>query len=181
MRNIGFRLKGFKRNGFTLVELLVVMAILGVLTTLIAGGYRSAQMRGRDAQRKGDLKEIANSLELYYADYGEYPNQISGLIAACPYNPSTGAGTVCVWGTSEFTDSKTIYFKTLPADPYSGFSYVYRLPGSDTQKYQLFARLQNEKDQDCLGGDCLSPPVSISCGGELCNYAITSTNATPLE
>jgi general secretion pathway protein G len=168
--------------GFTLVELLVVMSILGILVTLIAGGFRSAQLRGRDAERKSDLKEIATSLELFFSDYGEYPAASGTQIAACPYDPIGGTGTACTWGDDEFTDSKTTYFKELPADPSGSYEYVYRIvPGSSNQKFQLFARLENTRDQDCLGGDCSSPPISISCGGSTCNFAITSANTTPTE
>jgi prepilin-type N-terminal cleavage/methylation domain-containing protein len=170
-------------GGFTLVELLVVMAILGVLVTLVAGGFRTAQMRGRDAQRKSDLKELANALELFYTDHGQYPPESGGSISACPYDSSLGTGTACLWGKSEMTDNKTIYFKILPKDPISSQFYVYRIvPGSNNQKFQIFARLENPKDQDCLGEDCLNPPVSITCGDtKLCNFAITSANTTATE
>jgi len=168
-------------NGFTLVELLVVMSILGVLATLMTGGFSTAQMRGRDAQRKVDLKEIANSLELYYADYGKYPTEGSTLIVGCPYNPITSTGTVCVWGAGEFTDGKTIYFKTLPKDPAKTQNYIYRVPDAGNQKFQLFARFENTKDQNCLGGDCLASPVSYSCGSGTCNFAVTSANTDALE
>jgi general secretion pathway protein G len=170
------------KSGFTLVELLVVMSILGVLVTLVAGGFRTAQLRGRDAQRKADLKEIANSLELFYSDYGKYPDASGTQIAACPYDPVGETGTACTWGDDEFTDSKTVYFKELPGDPESSYNYVYRLvPSSNNQKYQLFARLENPRDPNCLGGDCSTSPVSISCGGAVCNFAITSANTTPTE
>lgn len=172
-----------RNKGFTLVELLVVMSILGVLITLIAGGFRTAQTRGRDAQRKSDLKEIANALELFYSDYGKYPPESSSFILACPYNPTIGSGTSCAWGSGEVTDSKTIYFKMLPDDPNSSQTYIYRIvPGSDDQKYQLFARLENPEDQDCLAGNCVSPPISITCGGsKICNFSTTSANTTPME
>lgn len=172
-----------KNSGFTLVELLVVMSILGVLVTLVAGGFRTAQLRGRDAQRKADLKEVANSLELFYSDYGIYPNASGTQIAACPYDPVSESGTACSWGEDEFTDSKTVYFKILPEDPGSpSYYYVYRVvPASSNQKYQLFARLENPRDPNCLGGDCSTSPVSISCGDAVCNFAVTSANTTPTE
>ena len=56
------------KKGFTLVELLIVMAIISILATLIVGGFRSSQMRGRDGARKSDLKQISNALELFYSD-----------------------------------------------------------------------------------------------------------------
>ena len=159
-------------KGFTLVELLVVMAILGVLVTLVASGFRTAQMRGRDAQRKSDLKQLANSLELLYSDYNEYPAAISNQIGACPF--VSGAGTACAWGVSEMTDNKTVYFKEVPADPSRFQVYFYRVPDTAQQKFQLFARLENSQDADII-------TTPYSCGDELCNFAITSQNTNAVE
>lgn len=148
--------------GFTLVELLVVISIISVLVTVIAGGFRSSQTRGRDAQRKSDLKQIANALELYYSDYGKYPDAL-------------------MWG-AEFTDGKTVYFKVLPSDPVSTLNYFYRVADTpQNQKFQLFARLENSEDQDCLSGNCTNPGVVHSCGSKTCNFAVTSPNTTPTE
>ena len=143
-------------KGFTLIELLVVMAILGVLVTIAAVGFRSSQARGRDAQRKSDLKQISHSLELYYSDYGRYPESIP-------------------WGL-EFTDEKTTYFKVVPIDPSSSFSYLYRIVlNSNYQKFQLFAYLENTQDPDLI-------TTTYSCGtGKTCNFAITSANTTATE
>lgn len=153
-----------KSLGFTLIELLVVMAIIGVLVALGAGNFRTAQMRGRDVQRKSDLKNVSNALELYYSDYKKYPNV---------------ADLDLTLGTAEFTDGKTVYFKTLPKDPSRNgtYSYVYRIVDIDNQKFQLFAHLENPEDQD-LNSDI----TVIGCGGVgPCNFAITSANTSPTE
>lgn len=150
-----------RNKAFTLVELLVVMSIIGVLAALAVGSFRTAQMRGRDAERKSDLKQISHALELYYADYGSYPNTIS-------------------FG-SEFKDAKgTVYFKTLPNDPSINYSYVYRpVPSSPTQKYQLFAYLENTEDIDKLDA---AEIFVTSCGsGKNCNFAVTSSNTNATE
>ncbi|MFZ3301746.1 MAG: prepilin-type N-terminal cleavage/methylation domain-containing protein [Microgenomates group bacterium] len=160
------------KNGFTLVELLVVMSIIGVLAALAVGSFRTAQMRGRDATRKSDLKQISNALELFYADYGRYPAASGGMISACSYNPTLGTGTSCSWGTGEFTDGKTVYFKVLPDDPTDSYSYTYEIvSGSNNQKYKLFAKLENTEDQDCLDGNCATNP----------NFAVTSANTSASE
>ncbi|MBU2036271.1 prepilin-type N-terminal cleavage/methylation domain-containing protein [Patescibacteria group bacterium] len=173
-------------KGFTLVELLVVMAILGVLVTLIGTAFRTAQARGRDAQRKSDLKQIANALELFFNDYGFYPPADGqGKIMACPYEKG-GDGIACNWGVSKFVDvypgtatERTMYFKKVPDDPVTGYDYYYRLPSGNSKKFQLFARLENSQDQDCLGGDCLNSPVSYQCGNNItCNFSITSSNTS---
>jgi general secretion pathway protein G len=169
-------------HGFTLVELLVVMAILGILVTIVGSTFRNSQARGRDAQRKSDLRQIASALELYYSDYDRYPDSSGGLIVGC-------SGNQCAWGIGEFTDSKTVYMRVMTKDPKSNLNYYYRVVDSQNQKYQLFAHLENTEDQDCMAGagnepDCLNPsgvPADANCGALMCNFAITSTNTTPVE
>lgn len=171
-----------KTRGFTLVELLVVLAILSVLVTVTIAAFRSSQSRGRDAERKSDLKQIANAVELFYSDYGKYPFDTGTVLNACPYDPSTGNGSACSWGSGEFTDGKTVYIKTVPKDPNSGSHYYYRIvPGSNNQKFQVFAYLENTQDPQCLGGNCATPPVSYSCGVKTCNFAVTSPNTKATE
>lgn len=152
------------QKGFTLVEILVVISIISVLATVMLGSFRSSQARGRDTQRKSDLKQVSSALELYYSDYNKYPDTLT-------------------WG-SEFTDYKTSYFKVLPKDPVSSQNYVYRIVDSPAnQKFQLFARLENSEDINCLSGDCNNPliPPGVSCGTKTCNFSLTSTNTTPTE
>ena len=145
-------------HGFTLVELLIVMSILGVLATMIASGFRSSQARGRDVQRKSDLKQIASALEIYYSDYSKYPDSL----------PAVG---------EDLTDNKTVYMKTLPDDPVSSQDYYYRVVDSPlNQKFQLFAKLENSQDMD------INSDITHSCGGtNTCNFAITSANTSATE
>jgi len=172
------------KRGFTLVELLVVMAIISILATVIIGGFRSSQMRGRDAQRKSDLKQIANALEIFFTDYGKYPPASGTQVAACSYNPGTGAGLACLWGsrtsTGTITDGKTTYMRTVPADPLTSQNYVYRV--SSTQNmFQLFARLENSQDKNCINGNCINPVTATCGGGNICNFGVTSTNTSPID
>jgi type II secretion system protein G len=176
-------------TGFTLVELLVVMAILGILATIISGGFKNALMRGRDTRRKSDLKQISNALELFYHDWGYYPSALDGKILACPFaSDPTDCESLCQpcdWGTTdELTDRRTIYLKKMPKDPYGTQLYTYRVVGSDNKKFQIFTRLENPEDQDCLEGSCFAPtvPTGVTCGvGIRCNYAVTSSNTDAVE
>ena len=73
------------KNGFTLLELLIVIAIIGILTALATVSYSSAQKKARDAQRKSDLKAIQNAMEQYYADNnGSYPVDPDGCVSPGP-------------------------------------------------------------------------------------------------
>ena len=63
--------------------------------------------------------------------------------------------------------------------------HYYRVVDVGTnQKFQLFAHLENSKDQDCLGGNCQNPavPAGVTCGsGIRCNFAVVSPNTAPTE
>ncbi len=170
-----------KKNGFTLVELLVVISIIGILAGIALVAFRSSQARSRDVQRKSDLKQTANALELFYADYQKYPQaSADNNLSACPYIYTSGSGAKCTWGISEFRDvdnagsTKTTYFKILPKDPSSTQYYLYRVD-SAYQKFQLFAYLENTQDQSLI----VTP---YSCGGgKTCNFGVSSANTSPTD
>ncbi len=62
-----------KKNGFTLLEILVVISIIGILIALGTAAFTTAQKKGRDARRKADIKAMQNGFEQYYSKNGVYP------------------------------------------------------------------------------------------------------------
>ena len=66
--------------GFTIIELLIVIAIIGILATLVLTNFQGAQAKGRDTVRKNDINSLYQKLEEYYNENGYYPN--SDLAAA---------------------------------------------------------------------------------------------------
>jgi len=63
-----------KQKGFTIVELLIVIVVIGILATLVIVTFTGVQKRARDSQRKTDVKAVASHLQTYYADNeGIYP------------------------------------------------------------------------------------------------------------
>src|SRR3989344_4950771 len=75
-------LKGFKlRRSFTLIELLIVIALLGILSTsvLVAVNPTKRASQARDAQRKTQLSQIKNALEAYLAVKGSYPSTVDDI------------------------------------------------------------------------------------------------------
>jgi type II secretion system protein G len=68
-------------RGFTLLELLVVMAIIGVLTAIVLVALGDSREKGRDASRKTQIQEIIKALEFTYSDSGEYPTVVPGGVS----------------------------------------------------------------------------------------------------
>lgn len=62
-----------KQKGFTLVELLIVIIIIGILATLVIVTFTGVQQKARDSKRKTDLDALKTQLEAYYAQNGYYP------------------------------------------------------------------------------------------------------------
>lgn len=97
-----------KLRGFTLVELLVVITIIGILTSIIVTGLTNAKKTGRDAKRVSDLKNIQVSLALYYNDNLHYPCTLG-----------SGSSNQCV------PDFLGTYMTAVPKDPSTGVVYYY--------------------------------------------------------
>lgn len=67
-------LKDLKRQeGFTIVELLIVIVVIGILAALVITTFSGIQQRARNTERETDLKAVQGQLEAYYADNGRYP------------------------------------------------------------------------------------------------------------
>ena len=75
-----------QQKGFTIIELLIVIIVIGILAALVLNAFGNIQERARDTERRSDVNAIHTQLELYYADNGDYPNSTTkaGLVTAMP-------------------------------------------------------------------------------------------------
>jgi prepilin-type N-terminal cleavage/methylation domain-containing protein len=122
-----------KARGFTMIELLVVLAILGVLLTLGIGSYTKSLSRGRDAKRVEDMKQVQRGFEQYYALVGSYGANCQQMF------------------------SNTQVFPSGELTPPSG-GYIYFGTCSATV-YEYCTRLENGLD---YGNSTCSPVTSVN-------------------
>ncbi len=170
-------IKKTKQDGFTLLELLVVIGIIGLLASIIVINLTGARKRARDTKRVADVRNIQTANEDYYGKNGKYPAAIgdlvtNGNIPLWPIDPLAPAGTTCT------ANSDLCYW------------YAYYTPAGalGPQSYHIGASLEDtgspllNQDRDCnstTGSSCPYPVAYISgfngvdtagCGGAASRY-----------
>ncbi|WP_422443972.1 type IV pilin protein [Thermoanaerobacterium sp. DL9XJH110] len=69
-----------EEKGFTLIELIVVVAVLGILATIAVPRVIGVKKDAEDSAEQANLAIIKNALERYYAENGEYPDELDDLV-----------------------------------------------------------------------------------------------------
>lgn len=124
MINISQLLKS-KKDGFSILEIVVVIVVIAFFAMLIIPGLISGPARARDATRKNDLRLIKSALENYYNQAGTYPATLADL-----------------------EKGSTPFIKKLPKDPKTGKDYIYITTGNPPSTYVIQATLENKNDKD---------------------------------
>jgi len=152
------------KRGLTLVELLIVVAILSIMVVILVGVLNPIALvnKAQDSRRKNDLKEIKIAFERYYTDKGSYPS----------------ATDIMNWNTVD-NCGKTIpevqyYFKKWPCGPNN---QLYEFNIIDTKTYKVVTKLDNTKDNHIPVGWYEENTYSAYTGRkEQVNYGVSSSN-----
>lgn len=134
-----------KRQGFSLVELMVVVSIIGVLMAVGAVSYITAQRKGRNAARRSDIKGLQQAMEQYFTVNGAYP--VSSDCAA-------------LFSGDQFVPGG------LPSDPKPTQSYDLSCDSINGNGYCICAQLEDET------GNSSALPSGSSFS---CNFSNTGT------
>ena len=132
------------KHGFTIIELLVVMAVIGILATIMIVSYSGIQQRSRDSQRDSDVTQIKMALEKYHADKSEYPGVCSGDNMGC--------------SVSALATDLSPYLSVIPHDPKydadsgNDYQYVRSAPVNDAYAIEV----QYEAKSPCKTGQNVS-------------------------
>ncbi len=122
-----------RTSGFTLIEILVVMSVIGILITLAIPSYNLAILKAKEATLKEDLFVFRDLLDQYYSDHGVYPASLqelveTGYLRAVPVDPFTGSRETWV----------ELYLEEVEEDEEAGVYDVHSgsdLVGSDGTAY----------------------------------------------
>ncbi len=153
--------------GFTMVELIIVIALLGILSVAGLASYTASQRNARDGKRKVDLETFRQALEMYRSDNSTTAN---------PYpngNGRTGTGGS---GTSlNALTTPTVYLNTnnFPQDPRSAQGYDYYYQRLTANTYVVCARLENTTGLPTPPSSCTTLQCHTTYSSQLCNYGLT--------
>ncbi len=116
-------------KGFTLIELMIVVVIIGILATLLIPRIMERPEEARRVKAKMDIKAIESALKLYKIDSGSYPTTDQGLIALIK-KPDTPPVPM-KWRDGGYLDGNDV-----PKDPW-GNPYYYVSPTDDGKDYEI--------------------------------------------
>jgi general secretion pathway protein G len=111
--------------GFTLIELVVVMAIIGLLLTIALPRYMHSIERGKEQVRQQNVAVMRDAIDKYYGDNGQYPETLDELVAkhylrAVPVDPVNGDDKWAVIASPD--ENKAGVYDVAPASSAQGTS-----------------------------------------------------------
>jgi general secretion pathway protein G len=134
-----------RQRGFTMIEIMVVVVILGVLAALVVPQIMSRPDQAKVTAAQSDIKAIVMALDIYKLDNHNYPANQQGLQALV--SKPSGTPPARNWNPDG-------YLKRLPIDPW-GNNYQYRVPGSRGNAFDLYSFGADSK----AGGEGLNAEI----------------------
>ena len=101
-----------REDGFTLIELMIVLTLIAILLSIAVPTYQNSLIKAREAALMEDLHMMRDAIDKYYSDTGKYPDAISELVEkkylrAMPIDPFTGSTET--WEEKQSDDGSGVY------------------------------------------------------------------------
>jgi general secretion pathway protein G len=138
------------KKGFTFIELMVVIVILGLLAMVVFPSYLRRVDDAKITAAKVQIKSLESGLKMFYLDNGFYPSTEQGLKALIE-KPTTGRIPE-KWREGGYLDKPSI-----PKDPW-GNDYIYLSPGRNGEDYEIISYGRDGKE----GGEGVDADISSS-------------------
>ncbi|NLD60867.1 prepilin-type N-terminal cleavage/methylation domain-containing protein [Candidatus Sumerlaeota bacterium] len=103
------------KQAFTLIELLIVVAIIAILAAIAVPNFLEAQTRAKNSAARADMRSLATAIESYFVDHNKYAWCIGG-----GHNPQTGVPTVYYGVPSPELTTPIAYCSSIPMDRWGG-------------------------------------------------------------
>ena len=143
-QNVGRRRSKSRRSGFTLMEVLLVMAILVIMGTLVVANFSGVLFSSKKKSAKIQLQALGKALELYSIDMNSYPDPSVGLFAL-QERPLDLDNTT--WNGPYLK-------KNVPDDPWGNpYNYALNFDENEQQYYMIWSIGPNMQDEDGSGDD----------------------------
>lgn len=164
-------------NGFTLVELLIVIVVIGILAAITLVAYNGVQAKARDSNRQSGISDIVKALQLYYIDNGSYP--LENCTSSCLINTGWSDTNDGSW-QNLVSQLVPQYVSSLPTDPnptlgvtpigIGNYGYAYYANRSSYcgtqigQMYILVYQLEANSQSNVSSGACTTGPLGPYSG-----------------
>lgn len=154
------RFKKSLPKGFTLLELLVVVAIIGILGAIAAVSFGNARSKARDTKRIGDMRSVVSALGVFYDEAGGYPATLTANTKVeCPgavaiVLPKDPGSLIYGYALSNVASSSALTTGCVPRDANN----------KGQTNYSITFELENTAPSLGGGTSCRAGPAGLKCG-----------------
>ena len=132
------------KRAFTLIELLIVVAIIAILAAIAVPNFLEAQVRAKVSRAKADMRSVATGIESYRVDQNKYP--VDGVFFWLNGQPQPPSPLYIM-------TTPVAYLTSIPSDPFRNRQHVVWGPGGTPQPYIYFADLSWKDLQRAVHSD----------------------------
>ncbi len=176
-----------KSNGFTLIELMVVVAIIALLTSVVAALIGDGRDKAQAQAFRSEIDQLIKAVELYRADTGRLPGQTSGISTYVLNQAGAVEEASSNFDLADIlTDSATPYIQGIPKPPFTGYMALVvnpsgaRCEGSDTSPEYLVWVMGERNIEDFMDWPALIPTAAEAPNNDIRCFSINNLHSQEL-